>query len=126
MNKTHSLHKPAIAETDYKISVKTSDLRGAGTDANVYVILFGVNGDSGELHLKDSETSKSPFQNGQVDVFTVKGILSLGELSKLRVWHDNKGGSRRRSGFSGTVRSGTASSVLNVKGDRREEVEHHL
>ncbi|XP_076450682.1 LOW QUALITY PROTEIN: lipoxygenase homology domain-containing protein 1-like [Babylonia areolata] len=83
--------KKVIDRTDYKISVKTSDVRGAGTDANVYVILFGLNGDSGELHLKDSETGKSPFQNGQLDVFTIKGILSLGELSKLRIWHDNKG-----------------------------------
>ena len=81
-----------LSETNYKISVKTSDVRGAGTDANIYVVLFGVNGDSGELHLKDSETNKNPFENGQVDVFTIRDILSLGELSKLRVWHDNKGG----------------------------------
>jgi hypothetical protein len=50
-----------------------------------------MNGDSGEIHLKDSENNKSPFEMGQMDVFRVKGILSLGELSKLRVWHDNKG-----------------------------------
>lgn len=83
--------KAVIGKTDYKISVKTSDIRGAGTDANVSVILFGMNGDSGELKLKDPEASKSPFQNGQVDVFAFKGLLSMGELSKLRVWHDNKG-----------------------------------
>ena len=71
--------------------MKTSDVRGAGTDANVSVVLFGVNGDSGELKLKDSDTNKKPFENGQADVFMIKGILSLGELSKLRVWHDNKG-----------------------------------
>jgi hypothetical protein len=71
--------------------VKTSDVRGAGTDANVYVIIFGENGDSGELHLVKSETFKSPFENNQLDVFTCKALLSLGELSKLRVWHDNKG-----------------------------------
>ncbi|KAK7479806.1 hypothetical protein BaRGS_00028986, partial [Batillaria attramentaria] len=83
--------KPVIEKTSYEITVKTSDVRGAGTDANVYIILFGVNGDSGELHLKDSTTNKSPFETGQTDVFTIKHILSLGELSKLRVWHDNKG-----------------------------------
>ena len=71
--------------------MKTSDVRGAGTDASVYVVLFGVNGDSGELHLKVSETNDDPFETGQWDVFTMKGILSLGELSKLRVWHDNRG-----------------------------------
>ena len=71
--------------------MKTSDVSGAGTDANVYVILFGSNGDSGEIHLKKSETNKSPFENNQTDVFTINDLLSLGELSKCRVWHDNKG-----------------------------------
>jgi len=64
---------------------------GAGTDANVYVVLFGEHGDSGELHLKDSETNKDPFETAQTDVFTVANLLDLGRLVKLRVWHDNKG-----------------------------------
>jgi hypothetical protein len=71
--------------------VKTSNVPGAGTDANVYVILFGSNGDTGELHLKKSETNKSPFENDQLDVFSFKEMLSIGEMSKCRVWHDNKG-----------------------------------
>ncbi|CAL1540467.1 unnamed protein product [Lymnaea stagnalis] len=83
--------KAVIDKCSYKVSVKTSDVSGAGTDANVYIIIFGLQGDSGEIHLKDSETNKKPFQNNQTDVFTIKDILSLGELSKLRVWHDNKG-----------------------------------
>jgi len=29
--------------------VKTGDVKGAGTDANVYVYLFGENGDSGKI-----------------------------------------------------------------------------
>ncbi|KAK7099231.1 lipoxygenase homology domain-containing protein 1-like [Littorina saxatilis] len=75
----------------YKITVKTSNVNGAGTDSNVFVVLFGVNGDSGELHLKKSEKHRDPFEKGHVDVFTFKNILSLGELYKLRVWHDSKG-----------------------------------
>lgn len=71
--------------------MKTSNVPGAGTDANVYVILFGSNGDTGELHLKKSETNKSPFENDQLDVFTHNDMLSIGEMSKCRVWHDNKG-----------------------------------
>jgi hypothetical protein len=80
-----------LSETNYKISVKTSNVKGAGTDANVFVTLFGDNGDSGPLHLKKSETNKSPFENDQNDVFVFNDILSLGELAKCRVWHDNKG-----------------------------------
>ncbi|CAG5125005.1 unnamed protein product, partial [Candidula unifasciata] len=77
--------------TSYKITVKTSDVRGAGTDSNVYILLFGANGDSGELHLKKSETFQDPFEQNQTDVFTLDNMLSLGQLSKLRVWHDNTG-----------------------------------
>ena len=71
--------------------MQTSNVSGAGTDANVYVVLFGALGDSGEIHLKKSETNKSPFEKNQMDVFKVQDVLSLGELSKVRVWHDNKG-----------------------------------
>ena len=78
-------------ETSYKINVKTSNVRGAGTDANVFVILFGANGDTGQLHLDKSETYKDPFENDHIDVFTFKDMLSVGEMSKCRVWHDNKG-----------------------------------
>ena len=80
-----------VKATTYKISVKTSDVSGAGTDANVFIVLFGEYGDSGELHLKDSETNRSPFETNQTDVFTVADVLDLGRLVKLRVWHDNKG-----------------------------------
>lgn len=66
-------------------------MRGAGTDANVYCVLFGENGDSGELHLKESESGKSPFENNQLDTFAFPKMLSLGQLIKLRIWHDNKG-----------------------------------
>jgi len=36
----------------YKILVTTGDRRGAGTDANVFVTLFGSAGDSGERNLE--------------------------------------------------------------------------
>ncbi len=37
--------------TTYNISVVTSDIRGAGTDANVYIQLFGDKNDSGNLNV---------------------------------------------------------------------------
>jgi hypothetical protein len=83
--------KAALKSTTYKVSVKTSDVTGAGTDARVFVVLFGENGDSGDLRLKDSETNKKPFENNQLDVFTIPNILTLGRLIKVRVWHDNRG-----------------------------------
>lgn len=35
----------------YKMEVKTSDVRGAGTDANVTAQVFGTLGDTGEQKL---------------------------------------------------------------------------
>ena len=80
-----------LAAMTYRVSVKTSAVSGAGTDAGVFVVLFGEYGDSGEIQLRDSETNKNAFQNDQTDVFTVANVLDLGRLVKLRVWHNNKG-----------------------------------
>lgn len=67
----------------------TGDLRSCGTDANVYLIMFGETGNSGELPLKESTTNKDKFERGKTDVFDFT-MLSLGKLSKIRIWHDNK------------------------------------
>ncbi|XP_074850459.1 lipoxygenase homology domain-containing protein 1 isoform X1 [Carettochelys insculpta] len=79
-----------MENTTYTIQVKTSDIGGAGTDANVCLIMFGENGDSGTLALKESNKSNK-FERNQMDVFNFHDMLSLGDLCKVRVWHDNKG-----------------------------------
>ncbi|KAG9355040.1 hypothetical protein JZ751_001753, partial [Albula glossodonta] len=79
-----------VEKTTYTIQVKTSDVGGAGTDANVSLILFGENGDAGTMALKASGNTNK-FERNQLDVFRFTDVLSLGELSKIRVWHDNKG-----------------------------------
>lgn len=38
---------------EYTFEVVTGDTRGAGTDANVFVILNGSNGSTAKIHLKD-------------------------------------------------------------------------
>uniref|UniRef100_A0A8C5H6N3 Lipoxygenase homology domain-containing protein 1-like n=1 Tax=Gouania willdenowi TaxID=441366 RepID=A0A8C5H6N3_GOUWI len=79
-----------VEKTTYIIQVKTSDVGGGGTDANVFLILFGEFGDTGSLSLKES-TNRNKFERNMKDVFRFPDMLSLGELSKVRVWHDNKG-----------------------------------
>ena len=59
------------------MSVTTGDKRGCGTDANVFAIIFGKNGNSEELALKDSLTNKDKFERGKTDVFKFN-MLSLG------------------------------------------------
>uniref|UniRef100_A0A3Q2V469 Lipoxygenase homology PLAT domains 1a n=1 Tax=Haplochromis burtoni TaxID=8153 RepID=A0A3Q2V469_HAPBU len=76
-----------VEVTTYIVQVKTSDV-AAGTDANVWIIIFGENGDTGTLALKECNKSNK-FERKQVDTFRFPEILSMGDLSKVRVWHDN-------------------------------------
>ena len=62
------------------MDVVTGDLSGSGTDANVFLIIFGEYGDSGEIALKNSETYKDKFEREHTDVFLLKDMLSLGEF----------------------------------------------
>ncbi|XP_043570379.1 lipoxygenase homology domain-containing protein 1-like [Chiloscyllium plagiosum] len=79
-----------MEKTTYIITVKTSDISGAGTDANVFLIIFGEHGDTGTLALKQSNNSNK-FERKSTDIFKFPDMLSLGDLSKVRIWHDNKG-----------------------------------
>ena len=62
------------------MDVVTGDLSGSGTDANVFLIIFGEYGDSGEIALENSETYKDKFERGHTDVFLLKDMLSSGEF----------------------------------------------
>ncbi|XP_042531150.1 lipoxygenase homology domain-containing protein 1 isoform X3 [Dipodomys spectabilis] len=95
--------------TSYTVTVKTSDILGAGTDANVSIIIFGENGDSGTLALKQS-ANWNKFERNNTDTFNFSDMLSLGHLCKLRVWHDNKG-----------IFPGWHLSYVDVKDNSRDE-----
>ena len=49
----------------YKVSVHTGDKRGAGTDANVFIILHGEKGDSGRRML---ESTGNNFERGMLAI----------------------------------------------------------
>lgn len=56
---------PTTAHT-YKVSVMTGDVYGAGTDANVFLTIYGDLGDTGERKLSKSETNSNKFERGSV------------------------------------------------------------
>ncbi|NXJ50337.1 LOXH1 protein, partial [Spizaetus tyrannus] len=72
----------------YKISVFTGDIYGAGTDANVFLNIYGDLGDTGERKLSKSETNFNKFERGQEDTFTIQAV-DLGILYKIKIRHDN-------------------------------------
>lgn len=51
----------------YVVDVFTGDVFGAGTNANVFITLFGEYGDSGEKKLLKSETNMDKFERKQVN-----------------------------------------------------------
>ena len=70
------------------MQVFTSDIRGAGTDANVTIILFGSNTiDTGKIKL---DSNKNDFERGQEDIFYHE-YVDLGEITEVEIEHDNSG-----------------------------------
>jgi hypothetical protein len=80
----------AAAAHNYVIRVFTGDVRYAGTDANVYIVLFGSKSDSGKLPLADSATNRNKFERAQMDEFQA-ACLGLGPLQKIVIGHDGSG-----------------------------------
>ena len=74
----------------YNVFVHTSDKFGAGTDANVFCMLFGEYGDTGERPLSKSSTNKNKFERKKVDEFVFEAV-TLRQLNKIRIGHDGKG-----------------------------------
>ncbi|XP_061564100.1 polycystin-1 [Cololabis saira] len=70
----------------YRVLVKTGWRPGAGTTAHVGISLYGVN-KSGSRHLQRD----GAFQRGSLDQFHIETDGNLGEIWKIRIWHDNTG-----------------------------------
>lgn len=56
-------------EIPYEVVVYTGDVRGAGTDANVMLVLYGEKGKSEEFSLRNKSDN---FERNQVDKFKVR------------------------------------------------------
>lgn len=109
----------AAMSTTYTIRIKTGDIKYAGTDANVFMILYGTKDDTGNtpdphvsfvsvcmcspmshisvtcaftgiIKMKASKTNKDKFERGKIDEFIVEAV-DLGPLKRLRIRHDNYG-----------------------------------
>ena len=65
----------------------TSNKRGADTDANVYIQLFGDKNYTKKVRLNDS---KAHFKRGQTDVFELNEE-DVGALQKIIIGHDGRG-----------------------------------
>ncbi|KAK2570584.1 Dystrophin [Acropora cervicornis] len=83
--------RPSGDATSYRITVHTGDVKDAGTQSNVSIMLFGEKGNSPKLRLEKSETYNTKFCRDQLDIFTFYNIPQLGDLHKVQIWHDMTG-----------------------------------
>eukprot|EP00878_Enallax_costatus_P043853 GHUV01051949.1.p1 GENE.GHUV01051949.1~~GHUV01051949.1.p1 ORF type:complete len:660 (+),score=218.20 GHUV01051949.1:276-2255(+) len=81
---------PAKSLVQYQVEVHTSDVKNAGTDAQVFVQLFGEQGSGEAQELRSGKSSDNTFRRGGADTFNLQ-LPYLGPLSKLRVWLEGPG-----------------------------------
>ncbi|XP_041483698.1 uncharacterized protein LOC121430484 isoform X9 [Lytechinus variegatus] len=74
----------------YYVSVHTGDRWAAYTDAPLWVIIHGENGDTGKRILYNSLKAEEKFLQNQMDTFKVEAV-SLGEITMMEIGHDVKG-----------------------------------
>ncbi|KAJ8019602.1 Lipoxygenase-likey domain-containing protein 1 [Holothuria leucospilota] len=75
----------------YHISVKTADVKGAGTNSKVYIKLFGKKGVTGLKFLENPVQEGDKFERGNTDVFILHNVKNVGAISRVRIGHDNSG-----------------------------------
>ncbi|KAI8494854.1 hypothetical protein Bbelb_274590 [Branchiostoma belcheri] len=76
-------------DCQYVITVYTGFKGNAGTTAEVTIVLYGQDRESLPFILSDSK--RVTFEKGSVDSFLVSTSEPLGDLTYLRVWHNNAG-----------------------------------
>ncbi len=85
---------PALAQPPqrglarYQVRVHTSDVRGAGTDAGVHLVLVGADGAASE-RLPLEAPGRDLFQRATVDEFQV-AAPPVGAIACIRIGHDNR------------------------------------
>ncbi|XP_065066412.1 uncharacterized protein LOC135692255 [Rhopilema esculentum] len=75
----------------YEVSVQTGFKKGAGTTADVFIVLNGNLGETSPRKLKNP--NRKCFEKGETDAFLVTTPFSLGQIKSVEVWHNNAGNS---------------------------------
>lgn len=69
-----------LDKTTYRVRIKTGDITYGGTDADVYLKIFGKIGDSDKVMLRSANNTSNKFERGQIDKFD----LQFEDLGKVR------------------------------------------
>ncbi|CAF3434075.1 unnamed protein product, partial [Rotaria sp. Silwood2] len=70
----------------YEITVFTGDKVGAGTDAKIFIQIYGLYGKTEEILLKSKSVS---FERKSIDKFKIKAP-DIGPIEKIRIGHNSE------------------------------------
>lgn len=75
---------------DHWIYIKTGDRKGAGSDANIKIILYDDRGQKSPEIALDCQF-RNDFERGQTDTFQCPTLSHMGDVVQIEVWRDNAG-----------------------------------
>ncbi|XP_065667156.1 polyunsaturated fatty acid 5-lipoxygenase isoform X2 [Hydra vulgaris] len=81
---------PSRNKIDFEIVIKTGDVKGAGTDSNVYCCLIDCKGNKSRDLLLDVKW-RNDFEKGSIDLFKIRNVPNIGKLESIELWRDDKG-----------------------------------
>ncbi|XP_054841381.1 oxygen-regulated protein 1 isoform X2 [Eublepharis macularius] len=81
--------QPLLPVAMYEVHVVTGNLWNAGTEADVYISVYGEKGDTGSRQLRRSKKLRK-FLKGQADIFSLEAV-HLGKLHKIIIGHNGLG-----------------------------------
>ncbi|XP_077868027.1 polyunsaturated fatty acid 5-lipoxygenase-like [Saccoglossus kowalevskii] len=76
-----------LKKADYKVRVKTDNLVGSGTDADVHIILYNESGQAS----RTTELTKlgNDFERGDTDSFAIYDMPNFGPVARIEIWRDS-------------------------------------
>jgi hypothetical protein len=88
VEESHLTAVKSLGTVKYDIAVFTGNEKGAGTNANVFITIYGRNGDTGKRPL--TQKLRDLFERNQQDNFQIEAV-DLGDITKIKIEHDNAG-----------------------------------
>ena len=90
--KNRQLEEQMVDLALYEVEVKTGKMKGADTDARVYIEMHGPYDQvtTGELRLVNADTHQRSYTRDGLDLFLVTA-KNVGLPNSIKVWHDNTG-----------------------------------
>ncbi|MGG1445445.1 PLAT/LH2 domain-containing protein [Brevibacillus laterosporus] len=77
------------ASYNYAVTIKTADVKDAGTNSNIYITLHGSNGNSPRVNL--DKPGYDDFEPGDNDTYYISASKHLGEINSITVYSDGSG-----------------------------------